>query len=86
MDRGTNAATVLKNQVVPLRLGYIGESAIPLQGLVHELEAADSSCIQTYPETFSECLNSTQRLVTILAWLGQGLHLCNVDFAFTWAN
>ena len=25
MDRGTNAATVLKNQVVPLRLGYIGD-------------------------------------------------------------
>lgn len=25
MDRGTNAATVLKNQVVPLRLGYVGK-------------------------------------------------------------
>ena len=28
MDRGTNAATVLKNQVVPLRLGYIGEQEL----------------------------------------------------------
>ena len=25
MDRGTNALRVLKNEVVPLRLGYIGE-------------------------------------------------------------
>ena len=25
MDRGTNAVKVLQNQVVPLRLGYIGE-------------------------------------------------------------
>lgn len=25
MDRGTNALRVLKNEVVPLRLGYIGK-------------------------------------------------------------
>lgn len=24
MDRGTHAAAILRNQVVPLRLGYIG--------------------------------------------------------------
>lgn len=28
MDRGTNALRVLKNEVVPLRLGYIGELCI----------------------------------------------------------
>ena len=27
MDRGTNAVRVLQNQVVPLRLGYIGEQS-----------------------------------------------------------
>ena len=26
MDRGTDAASVLRNEVVPLRLGYIGET------------------------------------------------------------
>lgn len=28
MDRGTNALRVLKNEVVPLRLGYIGKLCI----------------------------------------------------------
>ena len=30
MDRGTNAVNVLKNEVVPLRLGYIGRFLYPL--------------------------------------------------------
>ena len=33
MDRGTNALRVLKNEVVPLRLGYIGKLCIPHAGL-----------------------------------------------------
>lgn len=32
MDRGTNALRVLKNEVVPLRLGYIGKLCIPHAG------------------------------------------------------
>ena len=28
MDRGTDASAVLRNEVVPLRLGYIGNTSI----------------------------------------------------------
>ena len=37
MDRGTNAVSVLKNEVVPLRLGYIGD---PRCFLFHGLEGS----------------------------------------------
>ena len=39
MDRGTNALRVLRNEVVPLRLGYIGQ-------LAHCLNAVTGPCIQ----------------------------------------
>ena len=32
MDRGTNALRVLRNEVVPLRLGYIGECLLRNDG------------------------------------------------------
>ena len=34
MDRGTNALRVLRNEVVPLRLGYIGECLLPINRTV----------------------------------------------------
>ena len=37
MDRGTNAVSVLKNEVVPLRLGYIGD---PRSCFFHGLECS----------------------------------------------
>ena len=39
MDRGTNALRVLKNEVVPLRLGYIG--VLPTSGELQLLVTDD---------------------------------------------
>lgn len=50
MDRGTNALRVLKNEVVPLRLGYIGELGCLLTTFAHLHILSDQLMVSRTPQ------------------------------------
>lgn len=55
MDRGTDASAVLRNEVVPLRLGYIGmvnrsQADINMRRSIRDAAAAEAAFFETHPE------------------------------------
>ena len=55
MDRGTDAVGVLKNEVVPLRLGYIGvvnrsQADIAGRRSMHDARIAEGAFFEQHPE------------------------------------
>lgn len=54
MDRGTDAAAILRNEVVPLRLGYIGmvnrsQADINTRRSIRDAIAAETQFFDTHP-------------------------------------
>ncbi len=55
MDRGTDASAMLRNQIVPLRLGYIGmvnrsQMDINLKRSIRDAGAAEAAFFESHPE------------------------------------
>ncbi len=54
MDRGTDAAAILRNEVVPLRLGYIGmvnrsQADINTRRSIRDAIAAETAFFESHP-------------------------------------
>ncbi len=55
MDKGTDASAMMRNQIVPLRLGYIGmvnrsQMDINLNRSIRDAGAAEAAFFETHPE------------------------------------
>lgn len=55
MDRGTDAAAVLRNEVIPLRLGYVGvvnrsQADIAGRRSMRDARAAEAAYFEQHPE------------------------------------
>lgn len=55
MDRGTDAAAVLRNEVIPLRLGYVGvvnrsQADIAGRRSMRDARAAETAYFEQHPE------------------------------------
>ena len=55
MDKGTDASAMLRNQIVPLRLGYIGmvnrsQMDINLKRSIRDAGAAEAAFFESHPE------------------------------------
>ena len=76
MDRGTDASAMMRNQIVPLRLGYIGmvnrsQMDINLNRSIRDAGAAEAAFFETHPE-YNEVQMAT-RLYTSTAIAGNRL-------------
>ena len=61
MDKGTDASAMMRNQIVPLRLGYIGmvnrsQMDINLNRSIRDAGAAEAAFFETHPEYNEVCL------------------------------
>ncbi len=55
MDKGTDASAMMRNQIVPLRLGYIGmvnrsQMDINMKRSIRDAGAAEAAFFETHPE------------------------------------
>ena len=61
MDRGTDASAMMRNQIVPLRLGYIGmvnrsQMDINLNRSIRDAGAAEAAFFESHPEYNEVCM------------------------------
>ena len=62
MDKGTDASAMMRNQIVPLRLGYIGmvnrsQMDINMKRSIRDAGAAEAAFFETHPEYQEVCLS-----------------------------
>ena len=63
MDKGTDASGMMRNQIVPLRLGYIGmvnrsQMDINLNRSIREAGAAEAAFFESHPEYNEVCMTT----------------------------
>ena len=96
MDRGTDAAPVLRNEVIPLRLGYVGvvnrsQADIAGKRSMRDARAAEAKFFEEHPEYLEVCWRHFKELarpswqawwsILIMTWERDGGHALKC-FAF----
>lgn len=76
MDKGTDASAMMRNQIVPLRLGYIGmvnrsQMDINLNRSIRDAGAAEATFFESHPE-YNEVRTAT-RLVAMVKNCGSSI-------------
>ena len=69
MDKGTDASAMMRNQIVPLRLGYIGmvnrsQMDINMKRSIRDAGAAEAAFFESHPEYQEVCLCPTRLAIS----------------------